>query len=180
LCLQAQANSKQSGTQLVPVCTPLQLTNKLCCFCHVAADIKAELVKLNKGLLFLFLELVTVLVQQPSGYSSALSPVLITLHNMMHLINMARHHQVRPAALTMYTAVIGRLQPYKATSQGAARQHNWHAASCGRGLGTLNLRLLTNGSSRHATACVPELPNWLNIAQCFAAADRWVPCHAGS
>lgn len=35
-----------------------------------------------------------MLVQQPSSYSAALSPVLITLHNMMHLINLARHHQV--------------------------------------------------------------------------------------
>lgn len=60
----------------------------------VCTDIKAELLKLNKGLLFLFLELLSVLVQQPSTYSSALSPVLITLHNMMQLINMARQHQV--------------------------------------------------------------------------------------
>lgn len=58
------------------------------------SDIKAELLKLNKGLLFLFLELLSVLVQHPSGYSSALSPVLVTLHNMMHLINLARQHQV--------------------------------------------------------------------------------------
>jgi hypothetical protein len=50
--------------------------------------------KLNKGLLFLFLELLTVLVQQSSAYSSAVTPVLVTLHNMIHLINMARHHQV--------------------------------------------------------------------------------------
>lgn len=64
----------------------------------VPADIKAELIKLNKGLLFLFLELLTVLVQQPSGYSSALTPVMVTLHNMMHLINLARHHQVGTAA----------------------------------------------------------------------------------
>lgn len=62
---------------------------------HLASpDIKAELAKLNKGLLFLFLELLTVLVQQSSAYSSAVSPVLVALHNMMHLINMARHHQV--------------------------------------------------------------------------------------
>jgi hypothetical protein len=49
---------------------------------------------MNKGLLFLFLELLTVLVQQPSSYSAALSPVKLTLDNMMHLINLARHHQV--------------------------------------------------------------------------------------
>ena len=61
----------------------------------IPVDIKAELIKLNKGLLFLFLELLTVLVQQPSGYSSALTPVMVTLHNMMHLLNLARHHQVR-------------------------------------------------------------------------------------
>jgi len=51
-------------------------------------------VKFNKSLLFLFLELLSVLVQHPSAYSSALSPVLVTQHNMMHLINLARHHQV--------------------------------------------------------------------------------------
>lgn len=55
---------------------------------------KVELSKLNKGLLFLFIELLNALVQQPSAYATALSPVLVTLHNMMHLINMARHHQV--------------------------------------------------------------------------------------
>lgn len=67
---------------------------ELLCWCP--ADIKAELLTLNKGLLFLFLELLTVLVQHPTGYSAALSPVLITLHNMMYLINLARHHQVGP------------------------------------------------------------------------------------
>jgi hypothetical protein len=72
------------------------------------ADIKAELIKLNKGLLFLFLELLTVLVQQPSGYSSALTPVMVTLHNMMHLINLARHHQVGTAAELNLRSVLQR------------------------------------------------------------------------
>jgi hypothetical protein len=80
------------------------------------ADIKAELIKLNKGLLFLFLELLTVLVQQPSGYSSALTPVMVTLHNMMHLLNLARHHQVRTAGaateLSLLCTASWRASPY--------------------------------------------------------------------
>jgi hypothetical protein len=57
--------------------------------------VRGELLKLNRGLLFLFLELLAVLVQQPSAYSHALSQIMVTLHNMMHLLNLARTHQVR-------------------------------------------------------------------------------------
>jgi hypothetical protein len=142
-------------------------------------------VKLNKGLLFLFLELLTVLVQQPSGYSSALSPVLITLHNMMHLINMARHHQVQPAGSMMHTALTGQSQPSKATSHSAARQHNWHAASCGSGsgLGLLRLQLMNVEDAMAASSMGlhvgPVLPHWLNMAQRFLLLPT-AGCHAGS
>eukprot|EP00878_Enallax_costatus_P002412 GHUV01002588.1.p2 GENE.GHUV01002588.1~~GHUV01002588.1.p2 ORF type:complete len:211 (+),score=78.77 GHUV01002588.1:224-856(+) len=57
--------------------------------------IKQELLKLNKGLLFLFLELLTVLVQQPSRYAESLGPVLATMHNMQYLINLARPLQAK-------------------------------------------------------------------------------------
>ena len=87
--IQPPPNKHSSITAVAPLL-------RLPCCLLAAADIKAELLKLNRGLLFLFLELLTVLVQQPSGYSSALSPVMVTLHNMMHLINLARHHQVGP------------------------------------------------------------------------------------
>lgn len=57
-------------------------------------DIKAELLRLNQGLPFLFVELLTALIQQPSAHAAALSQVMVTLHNMAHLINMARPLQV--------------------------------------------------------------------------------------
>jgi hypothetical protein len=58
------------------------------------ADIKGELLRLNKGLLFMFLELLQVLVAQPSQYSSSLSEIMGSLFTMNHLINMARPLQV--------------------------------------------------------------------------------------
>lgn len=78
-----------------PFVPPLDVPQQYTVRPDYTVDIKAELVKFNKSLLFLFLELLSVLVQHPSAYSSALSPVLVTQHNMMHLINLARHHQAR-------------------------------------------------------------------------------------
>lgn len=69
------------------------------------AAIKEELLKLNKGLLFLFLELLTVLVQQPSQYAATLNPILGTLHNMQHLVNIARPLQVRFRTLAVVSCV---------------------------------------------------------------------------
>lgn len=70
-----------------------------CCSCPLplppTTDIKAELLRLNRGLLFMFLELLQVLVDQPSQYSGSLSEILGVLFNMAHLLNMARPLQVR-------------------------------------------------------------------------------------
>ncbi|KAF8069516.1 MED7B [Scenedesmus sp. PABB004] len=52
--------------------------------------IKAELLRLNQGLLLLFLELLAVLASQPSAAAAALSQIVVALHNMGHLINLAR------------------------------------------------------------------------------------------
>jgi hypothetical protein len=66
---------------------------------HCTADIKGELLRLNRGVLFMFLELLQVLVAQPSQYSSSLSEIMGSLFNMNHLINMARPLQVRQRGL---------------------------------------------------------------------------------
>ncbi len=60
----------------------------------MSADCKAQLLKLNHGLLFLFIELLSVLVEQPSQYAQSLMQVLATLQNMQHLVNLLRPHQV--------------------------------------------------------------------------------------
>ncbi|WIA30226.1 hypothetical protein OEZ86_000317 [Tetradesmus obliquus] len=60
-----------------------------------SVDIRAELLRLNRGLLFMFLELLQVLVDQPSQYSGSLSEILGVLFNMAHLLNMARPLQAR-------------------------------------------------------------------------------------
>eukprot|EP00879_Flechtneria_rotunda_P007944 GHRR01008323.1.p1 GENE.GHRR01008323.1~~GHRR01008323.1.p1 ORF type:complete len:143 (+),score=54.82 GHRR01008323.1:736-1164(+) len=73
---------------------PPLTTDKLYAVQNGSVDIKQELMELNKGVLFLFLELLTVLVQQPSQYAQALSQVKVALLNMSHLINMARPLQV--------------------------------------------------------------------------------------
>jgi hypothetical protein len=78
-----------SQVNVAALMTPLFST--LC----LPADIKQELLKLNKGLLFLFIELLEVLVKQPSAYAALLSELNITLNNMAHLLNMARPLQVR-------------------------------------------------------------------------------------
>jgi hypothetical protein len=58
-------------------------------------DSKAELLKLNQALLVLFLELLSVLVEQPSAYAETLTRVIAALQNMQHLVNLRRPEQVR-------------------------------------------------------------------------------------
>jgi hypothetical protein len=82
----------------VPAALPAARTTHLLPFLArplCPADIKGELLRLNRGVLFMFLELLQVLVAQPSQYSSMLSEIMGTLFNMNHLLNMARPLQVR-------------------------------------------------------------------------------------
>ena len=60
-------------------------------------DAKGELLKLNQALLVLFLELLSVLVEQPSAYAEAVTKVIAALQNMQYLVNALRPQQVRPA-----------------------------------------------------------------------------------
>jgi hypothetical protein len=58
-------------------------------------DAKAELLRLNRALLVLFLELLSVLVEQPGGYAESVTKVIGALQNMQHLVNLQRPVQVR-------------------------------------------------------------------------------------
>jgi hypothetical protein len=71
--------------------------------CHSPPpDAKAELLRLNRALLVLFLELLSVLVEQPSAYAETLTRVIGALQNMQHLVNMTRIDQASrlPASLS--------------------------------------------------------------------------------
>lgn len=56
-------------------------------------DFKAELHKLNKSLLFLYVELLRVLVEAPSARATATTSIIHALQNMMHLTNLLRPYQ---------------------------------------------------------------------------------------
>ncbi|GBF91126.1 hypothetical protein Rsub_04795 [Raphidocelis subcapitata] len=58
-------------------------------------DAKAELLRLNRALLVLFLELLSVLVDQPTAYAETLTRVICALQNMQHLVNVTRIQQAR-------------------------------------------------------------------------------------
>lgn len=58
-------------------------------------DAKAELLRLNQLLLVLFIELLSVLVEQPGSYAETLTRVIGALQNMQHLINDLRPQQAR-------------------------------------------------------------------------------------
>jgi hypothetical protein len=60
-------------------------------------EFKAELLKLNGALLFLYIDLLGVLTDAPEQYAAALTPVVQTLQNMQHLLNLLRPLQVRYA-----------------------------------------------------------------------------------
>jgi hypothetical protein len=57
-------------------------------------DAKQELLQLNRLLLCLFLELLSVLVEQPTAYAETLTRVIGALQNMQHLANLLRPQQV--------------------------------------------------------------------------------------
>jgi len=63
-------------------------------YTNAPPDAKAELLKLNQALLVLFLELLSVLVEQPSAYAETLTRVIGALQNMQHLVNTLRPEQV--------------------------------------------------------------------------------------
>ena len=59
-----------------------------------SADVKQELLKLNKGQLFIFLELLNALVEKPDSFHPNVAAILQNLENMQFLINTLRPDQV--------------------------------------------------------------------------------------
>lgn len=59
----------------------------------VATDFKAELRRLNRELLFTFLDLLDCLVQRPSAYARAVENVGLIARNMSYLLNALRSEQ---------------------------------------------------------------------------------------
>eukprot|EP00775_Hariotina_reticulata_P010876 gene10876-11030_t len=78
-----------------PFYPPLEMKKLYSVQADGSVDIKQELLKLNKGVLFLFLELLEVLVNQPTAYAALISELNIALNNMAHLLNMARPLQAQ-------------------------------------------------------------------------------------
>ncbi|GAX76290.1 hypothetical protein CEUSTIGMA_g3735.t1 [Chlamydomonas eustigma] len=60
-----------------------------------SVDIKSELGRLNKEVIFVYSELLRVLVENPSGYVPTLNILNQVLDNMQHLLNMIRPEQAR-------------------------------------------------------------------------------------
>lgn len=58
-------------------------------------DFKAELSRLSCESVFLYLELLRALVENPTQYARALTALYQVLHNMQHLVNMMRPFQAR-------------------------------------------------------------------------------------
>ena len=67
----------------------------------VAADFRGQLARLNRELLFAYLDLVDCLVERPSAYARAIESVGLLARNMAYLLNALRAHQARgsPRAL---------------------------------------------------------------------------------
>ena len=59
----------------------------------VTTDFKAELRRLNRELLFTFLDLLDCLVQRPSAYARAVENVGLIARNMSYLLNALRSEQ---------------------------------------------------------------------------------------
>ena len=59
-----------------------------------SADFRAELGRLNRELLFAYLDLVDCLVDQPSAYARAVETVGVLARNLTYLLNALRSHQV--------------------------------------------------------------------------------------
>ncbi|KAK9806166.1 hypothetical protein WJX72_003807 [[Myrmecia] bisecta] len=58
-------------------------------------DFKGHLLKLNKELLFNFLELLDTLVDRPSAYARQVENLGLIMRNMHYLLNIMRSHQAR-------------------------------------------------------------------------------------
>lgn len=58
------------------------------------ADIKYELLQMNREVLLIFRELISALIDQPSSWSQRVSDVSSMLRQMLHLLNTLRPHQV--------------------------------------------------------------------------------------
>ncbi|KIY97878.1 Cofactor required for Sp1 transcriptional activation subunit, putative [Monoraphidium neglectum] len=71
-------------------------------------DAKQELLQLNRLLLCLFLELLSVLVEQPTAYAETLTRVIGALQNMQHLANLLRPQQARHTLEHMLKTQIAR------------------------------------------------------------------------
>ena len=79
---------------------PFQLShgNSLLCANLLSADFKGELRRLNKELLFTFLDLLDCLVQRPSAYARAVENVGLIARNMSYILNALRSEQARNLA----------------------------------------------------------------------------------
>ena len=59
-----------------------------------SADFRAELGRLNRELLFAYLDLVDCLVDHPGAYARAVETVGVLARNLTYLLNALRSHQV--------------------------------------------------------------------------------------
>ncbi|CAK0785716.1 hypothetical protein CVIRNUC_008927 [Coccomyxa viridis] len=60
-----------------------------------SVDFRKELVKLNKELLFCYLDLIDTLIERPSAYARSVEHVGVVARNMQYLLNTLRGHQAR-------------------------------------------------------------------------------------
>jgi len=78
-----------------------------------------ELKKLNKSLLFKFLELLEYLIKNPSQYKSKVDDIELILVNMHHLLNSYRSHQARQTLISlMEQQIIRRKQTIQNIDEG--------------------------------------------------------------
>lgn len=95
--LDAQLSPSQASTNTSTARSPSS-TNLPTNSSTTLPDAKAELLKLNQLLLVLFLELLSVLVEQPTAYAETLTRLIAALQNMQHLVNLLRPQQASPRA----------------------------------------------------------------------------------
>ena len=67
----------------------------------LAADYRQELGRMNRELLFHFLELADTLVHRPQDYARTKDGLTALVHNMQFLVNSLRAHQVRTISQDM-------------------------------------------------------------------------------
>jgi hypothetical protein len=70
------------------------LVRRTACFAY-SPDVVSELKKLNRALIFSFLELLEVLVKNPALYQKKVDDLEVIFVNMHHLLNSFRPHQAR-------------------------------------------------------------------------------------